>query len=194
MRTSQPAVTRDRILDATQRLIQVQGYSGFSYADVANVVKIRKASIHHYFPSKGDLALALIIRYRERFAAALAAIRSDSDDARSRLRRYQQLFAATLQDSHKLCMCGMLAAEFDALPLAVRSEVRAFFDENEIWLSQVLAQGRRRGEVGFTGPTRATARLILAAFEGAMLVARSHRNVNHFKTVASQVIATLVLA
>ena len=45
-----------------------------SYADLAEVVGIRKASIHHHFPTKTDLAIALLRSYEERYGAALEAI------------------------------------------------------------------------------------------------------------------------
>ena len=89
MSATPPTATRDRILDATQRLIQAQGFSGFSYADVAELIGIRKASIHHHFATKGDLAFALMVRYRERFACALAVIHRDHASAPARLASYQ---------------------------------------------------------------------------------------------------------
>ena len=186
--------TRDRILDVTQRLIQAQGFSGFSYADVADAVGIRKASIHHHFPTKGDLALALMVRYRQRFAGALDVIHHDHASAPARLGRYQQLFVDVLRDDHRLCMCGMLAADFAALPSPVRREVRAFFDDNESWLTGVLAEGVKRKELVLRGAAEAQARVILSAFEGAMLVARSHRDVGHFTLVAEQAIANVTRA
>ena len=58
--------TQDQILDSAERLIQSQGYSAISYQDISNQVGIRKASIHYYFPSKGDLAAAVVKRYRQK--------------------------------------------------------------------------------------------------------------------------------
>ncbi len=188
---SATAPTRDRILDATQRLIQAQGFSGFSYADVAEQVGIRKASIHHHFATKDDLALALMVRYRQRFAGALAVIHREQASAPARLAGYQQLFADVLRDDHRLCMCGMFAADLAALAAPVRKEVRAFFDDNEAWLIDVLTEGAKRKELSLHGAAQPQARLILAAFEGAMLVARSHRDLGLFTMVAERAIANV---
>lgn len=46
---------REQILTSAQRLVQQRGFNGFSYADIADEVGIRKASLHHYFPTKTDL-------------------------------------------------------------------------------------------------------------------------------------------
>jgi TetR/AcrR family transcriptional repressor of nem operon len=187
----QPAVaaTRSRILDVAQRLIQARGFSAFSYADIAAAVGIRKASIHHHFPTKADLALALMARYRTSFDAALASIMRDHHRAEARLTAYRRLFANVLRDDHRLCMCGMLAADFEALPAKVREEVRGFFDDNETWIASVLAEGKRRGETSSRGTPRARARVVLAALEGAMLVARTYGDVARFDAVARAVLA-----
>jgi TetR/AcrR family transcriptional repressor of nem operon len=181
--------TRDRILDTAQRLIQARGFSGFSYADIATKVGIRKASIHHHFPTKGALGTKLMVRYRRAFAEALARIDGEAD-ARTKLRRYAELFADVLRDGHRMCMCGMLAADFDALPKSVRAEVKGFFDDNEAWLAKVLDEGRGAGTLALQGPALVEARTILSVFEGAMLVARSHADVARFEGVAQRVLAS----
>jgi len=58
---------------------RAHGYDGFSYADLAKDVGIRKASIHHHFPSKASLALALMERYRQDFKKTCEEI----DDAQT---------------------------------------------------------------------------------------------------------------
>ena len=70
--------TSDQILASARNFIVTGGYNGFSYADIAGEVGIRKASIHHHFPSKTDLGIAVVDRYIARFGTALAAIASES--------------------------------------------------------------------------------------------------------------------
>lgn len=191
MASTQERDTREIILAVAQRLIQARGFSGFSYADIASKVRIRKASIHHHFPTKGELGTELMVRYRAAFGAALGSIDAAKGDSRKKLQRYAKLFADVLRDDHRMCMCGMLAADFDALPKAVRVEVAAFFDDNEEWLAGLLERGREARELAFEGPARAQARLILSTFEGAMLVARAHGDVARFEEVARRVLASL---
>src|SRR4051794_36242328 len=63
---SLPPPTSDLILDVAQELLQTRGYNAISYQDIADRIGIRKASIHHHFPNKSDLAQALVRRYRQR--------------------------------------------------------------------------------------------------------------------------------
>jgi TetR/AcrR family transcriptional repressor of nem operon len=184
-----PTTTKDRILDSAQQLIQARGFSGFSYADIAKKVGIRKASIHHHFSTKGVLGAELMARYRTRFGEALQRIEKTSGASPARLRKYGKLFADVLRDGNRMCLCGMLAADFDALPKSVRGEVNGFFDDNEAWLARVLSAGRAEGELSFEGSAEAQAQVILSALEGAMLVARSQRDVKMFEAVTQRVLS-----
>lgn len=62
----------DRIMDHAQLLVQMVGYNGFSYADIAQKLGIRKATIHYYFPTKSGLCAGLLRRYRKRFREKVA--------------------------------------------------------------------------------------------------------------------------
>src|SRR5579863_2905380 len=101
------ATTAERILDVAERLVQLRGFNGFSYADVAAELKITKASLHYHYPSKGELGEALIRRYTERFATALAGIDHGERSAPAKLAAYAALYERVL-DGHRMCLCGML--------------------------------------------------------------------------------------
>ena len=68
--------TPARILDSAESLVQLRGFNGFSYADVAAELALTTASLHYHFPGKSELGRALITRYATRFNAALAHIDS----------------------------------------------------------------------------------------------------------------------
>jgi TetR/AcrR family transcriptional repressor of nem operon len=185
-----PRGTRSRILDTAERLVQVRGFNGFSYADVATELAVTKASLHYHFPSKAGLGEALIARYAERFADALAAI--DARDARppAKLDAYAGLYGDVLREG-RMCLCGMLAAEYETLPTPIRDAVVAFLDENETWLERVLQQGRDDGSLRFSGSATDTARSIVSGLEGTMLVARSYGEIERFETGATRLLASL---
>ena len=182
--------TASRILDSAERLVQLRGFNGFSYADVAAELGVTTASLHYHFPGKTELGQALIERYAERFAAALVAIETDEADARARLDAYAGLYADVLR-GRRMCLCGMLAAEYETLPAPIREKVVAFFDDNEAWLERVLENGRADGSLRFDAPPREAARLIVSALEGAMLVARPYGDLERFRAAAAGLLATV---
>jgi TetR/AcrR family transcriptional repressor of nem operon len=177
------------IMDVAERLVQSRGFNGFSYADVARELGITKAALHYHFPGKAELGAALISRYAGRFDDALADIDARAGDAVGKLEAYACLYLHVLTDD-RMCLCGMLAAELYSLSRPIRDGVVRFFDANETWLTQVLDEGRQAGTLSFDGPPPQAARMILGAFEGAMLVARTYGNPERFQTAARQMLAT----
>src|SRR5262245_15109473 len=182
--------TATRILDAAERLVQVRGFNGFSYADVADELGVTKASLHYHFASKAELGEALITRYAARFAASLAKIATRPSDARAKLDAYAKLYADVLRDE-RMCLCGMLAAEYQTLPKRMQEAVLAFFDDNEAWLREILEEGQREGTLRFGGSPAEAARMIVSGLEGAMLVARSYGDVARFRTAATRLMTSL---
>jgi TetR/AcrR family transcriptional repressor of nem operon len=182
--------TPSRVLDVAERLVQGRGFNGFSYADAAAELGITKAALHYHFAGKAELGEALITRYAERFAEALQAIEVGTADAVARLRAYAELYGDVLRNE-RMCLCGMLAAEYHTLPPAMQQAVVRFFDDNETWLAAVLEDGRRAGTVRYAGDARDAARMIVGALEGAMLVARLHSDPERFSEAADRLLASL---
>jgi TetR/AcrR family transcriptional regulator, transcriptional repressor for nem operon len=172
--------------------VQVRGFSNFSYADIASELGITKASLHYHYPGKAELGQALITRYAQRFNQALEDIDRDLPNARAKLEAYADLYAGVLRNE-RMCMCGILAAEYPTLPLGMQTEVLRFFDENQKWLATLLEQGKAEGTLTYTGRAEDVAQGILSTLEGAMLVARPYGDLARFDAAARQLLGGLVL-
>jgi TetR/AcrR family transcriptional repressor of nem operon len=183
-----PARTSDRVLDIAEGLVQTRGFNAFSYADIARAVGIRKASLHHHFATKADLGVALVERYRANFLESLRAIEAGTDSAPERLRRYTGLYGEVLRRG-RMCMCGMLASDIATLPRPMRESIAGFFEENEAWLSRVLAVGKKRGQIDFEGTPGSMAAFFVSSLEGAMLVARAGGEDGPFEDVVRHLLA-----
>jgi TetR/AcrR family transcriptional repressor of nem operon len=184
------ADTASRILDIAERLVQVRGFNGFSYADISSELKISKASLHYHFPGKAELGEALIGRYAARFTDALQAIDTSTGDARAKLEAYASIYADVLRD-RRMCLCGMLAAEYNTLPEPMRGAIIGFFDQNEAWLTAVLEQGQEEGSVSLSGSSAEAAQTIVSSLEGALLIARPYDDVARFRAAAARLMASL---
>jgi TetR/AcrR family transcriptional repressor of nem operon len=185
-RQSRDLDTASRILDIAERLAQVRGFNGFSYADIAAELTISKASLHYHFRGKADLGEALIGRYAARFADALAEIDRGGGDAPAKLVAYASIYADVLRD-RPMCLCGMLAADCETLPQPMRDAVIGFFDDNEAWLTGVLEQGQQR----FAGSASEAAQVIVGGLEGALLIARSYGDAARFQVAAARLLTSL---
>ena len=182
--------TAVRILDLAEHLVQVHGYNGFSYADIATALQVTKASLHYHFPSKAELGRSLMARYTEAFGKALAKIDLETRRPIKKLESYIAIYANVLAGD-RMCLCGMLAAEFATLPTLVQAEVLRFFDFNETWLAAVLSEGRRDDQLAFEGRTIDVARSIMASLEGAMMLARTYGDVERFKHTSRRLLAEM---
>lgn len=183
--------TTSRILDVAERLLQVRGYNGFSYGDVATELGITRAALHYHFPGKAELGRALVERYATRFSEALAELDATAPDAASKLRGYVDLYTDVL-DADRMCLCGMLAAEHRTLPGPLQQAVCDFFSANTSWLRAVLEEGCADGSLHCPGTTEATASMVLGTLEGAMLITRLNGDVDRFTATAGQLLAGLL--
>src|SRR4051812_3688596 len=165
--------TADRILDVAQELLQTRGYNAISYQDIADRIGIRKASVHHHFRNKSDLAQALVRRYRGRWGAFLKEIDASGADAWIKLERYQAPFQETAVAGDRACLCGVLGAEFASLTAPVQEEVRGFFQDNEAWLARLLSAGTRTGDFHLAGNPASEAGVVFACLEGTLFVAHA---------------------
>jgi len=162
--------TRETIMAAAKPMVQAHGYSGLSFREIAKTVGVKSASIHYHFPAKGDLGAALARRYTDDAAAAFEAIAARTADPAKRLHAYTDGFRLALENGNRMCLCGILAAEHDDLPDAVKAEVVRFGDVNVAWVAKVLSEAGVKD-------AEARALAIFAAIGGAQLAARSRGDI-----------------
>ncbi|MER9848968.1 TetR/AcrR family transcriptional regulator [Mesorhizobium sp. M0106] len=188
------STTSDDILACARSLIVAGGYNGFSYADIADVVGIRKASIHHHFPSKVDLVRTLVARYREETEAGMANVELHESDPLEQLRIYAGYWEACIANaSAPFCICALLASELPVLPEEVSLEVRAHFRSLSGWLTSVMERGVRHGQFRLMSTPRAEAEAFMATVHGAMLSARAYGDPKIFGVVTGPLLERLAL-
>jgi TetR/AcrR family transcriptional repressor of nem operon len=167
--------TQQKLIDSARYLIQTRGYNGFSYADVAEQVKVRKASIHHHFPSKSDLARAVVEESRALIVAQTRTLDGGAFDPEEQLRFYTGYWEKCIADaSAPFCVAGMLASELTTLPADLAENVRAHFRDLSNWLETVLTKGAQLGLFDLQGPARLEAESFMSIVYGAMLTARAY--------------------
>ncbi|MDR3406947.1 MAG: TetR/AcrR family transcriptional regulator [Methylovirgula sp.] len=163
--------TREMLLAEAEVLVRKRGWSGFSYADLAAAVDLRKASIHHHFPTKEDLGLALVAAYGERYDRALAEIAAASEDGLARVEAYAKLYLHGLREEQG-CLAAAMAAELAILPPRIREGIAVFFQRHIAWLKHILTEGRANGTIGADVKPAQSARMIVATLEGALMMER----------------------
>ena len=164
--------TREQILAYAECLVRRKGFNGFSYADIALGVGISKPTIHHYFPAKSDLGLALIERLTQTMQTAIETVEAATNDPADHLKAYIAVYRETLEEG-KMCLCGALAAEHETLSAKMQHALTAYFEMHVTWLSKVFDSGRRMGRLCFDGAPKDHAQTLLGVMQGGLLMAKS---------------------
>jgi TetR/AcrR family transcriptional repressor of nem operon len=173
-------VTHQKILESARRLISTRGYSNFSFADISAEIAVHKASIHHHFPTKSALAIAVTDLCRK-FEATMAAMTVEITDPVAQLQAYLHCWELHLINNPKaFCVAGMLGAEVPFLEEDVAVAVESYFASMTSWLESVLAAGAACGRFRIHGSPKDEAAAFLSLVYGAVLVARATRNPAHF--------------
>ena len=176
--------TQQKLIDSARHLIQTRGYNGFSYADVAEEVQVRKASIHHHFPAKSDLAHAVIEQSRAVIVELARTIAGSAFDPDEQLRMYTGYWEKCIADaSAPFCVAGMLASELPTLPGDLANDVRAHFRDLSNWLEIVFTRGAQMGRFELKGSARQEAEVFMAMVYGAMLAARAYGDPKVFSDI-----------
>lgn len=185
--------TAEEILRLTRPLILAGGYDGFSYADISNVVGIRKASIHHHFPTKAQLVRVLVEQYRREALEGLKKMDSAIADPAEKLRAYTGYWQTCITSgSEPFCVCALLASQMPALPEEVAAEVKAHFRALAAWLATVLRDGLEQGSLNMAHEPEVEAEVFVATVHGAMLSSRAHGNAAVFEMIVGPLVERFV--
>jgi TetR/AcrR family transcriptional regulator, transcriptional repressor for nem operon len=179
-----PAGTRASLIDHATGMVRRQGYSGFSYADLAEAVGIRKASIHHHFPTKEDLGHTVVTTSSQIFQERLEHIDDTTDHAMTRIELLAEIYREGLAVGQG-CLCGVLASEYAILPAKVQDALRRFLELQLRWIEKTLTEGHDSGQVRPGVEPSREAKTVLATLEGAVLIALPLRDLDAFELAVS---------
>ncbi len=183
--------TKSQILDSAERLTKLKGFAAFSYRDIAKEVEIKSSSIHYYFPTKSDLAEALVERYTAAFSDNFDSISEQVSSGYDRLKVLFRNIDSVSGVENNLCLCGMLSSDIYTISGQGKTKLNQFFVMFENWLEQALKVGIEDGSILASVRPKSTAVEIVASIEGAMLIARVRSNECYLRDTLDVTLARL---
>lgn len=180
-----PVDRKQEILEATTDLLQTRSFSSFSYADLSERLGISKASIHHHFKTKEELARALVERFRDSKRRFLADLDARYEDPWERFEVFLGGGCNLADSGSKICPMGCLRVEHNVIGESIRDELHEYYQLGHWWLARLLQEGRAQGKMVFPGSSDDQAMLIHAALQGALQNARAE-GPNQFHVVLDQ--------
>ena len=182
LRSAKATATRDQILDAAARLIHLRGYHGTSLDDVLRESGVGKGNFYYYFRSKEDLGFAIIDRVVERFLErtlepAFVDLTADPlDQVRAFLDRLLEV--QRQRNCVGGCPMGNLACELSDVHEGFRQRLADIFERWRVMLATTLERGRESGRLRADLDAASAAGFVVAALEGAILMAKVTRDIS----------------
>ncbi len=129
--------TRERIVQAADRLFYRQGYEHTSFADIAAAVNISRGNFYHHFKTKDDILDAVIARRVVRTRGMLARWEIDGDDPLARVRSFINILLANRRAIKRHgCPVGTLSSELAKLNHDARGDANTLFTLFRQWLGR----------------------------------------------------------
>jgi len=163
------------------RLLRRQGYAATGLQQLVLEAKAPMGSMYFHFPNgKEQLAAEAVARSGSDLGEMLATLLGGADTPAA-VRAIAAAMGADLKRSrwHNGCPIATTALEMAADSEAIRSATNAVFDQWELLFVQ-----RMRADGIPLERTRGIAPLIVAALEGALILARTRRRLDPLERVA----------
>jgi TetR/AcrR family transcriptional repressor of nem operon len=182
-----PHPTRDRLVMTAMQLFWEKGYGSTSIADLLKAAGAKSGSLYNFFPGKQELLLAVLDTYRCGIHSLLLepawqGVTDPIEKIFALLARYRNLIVET--DCLYGCPIGSLALEIHEPDPPVRKRLAANF---QAWIDAVhecvIEAGARLPDAL---DRRALAEFVLTTMEGAVMQARTFRDVAHFDSAVRQ--------
>jgi AcrR family transcriptional regulator len=173
---------RERMIQSAALLMRERGVEATSFSDVLSHSGAPRGSIYHHFPAGKAQLIEEATRYAGEFIAAGLAAALDHHDPAAGLRAFAQTWRDVLRASDFAAGCPIVAATLEGQRTpGARQAAAATFDRWEDLLIGAIAQH---------GPThqraRSLATLLIAAIEGAIVLARAQRSSAPLERVTSE--------
>lgn len=165
--------SRDRMLDSATVLLATRGVAGVTVDAVLSHSGAPRGSVYHHFPGgRAQLLQETVDRAGTRMTGRLRQA-FDSDEPRAALRDFIEFWKAALRASDYAAGCPVAAVAMDGDPGVpeVDTTIRVILSAWDAELRRALAAaGCPDDRAGTLGTT------ILAAIEGAIILARARRD------------------
>ncbi|AZO55401.1 TetR/AcrR family transcriptional regulator [Mesorhizobium sp. M8A.F.Ca.ET.057.01.1.1] len=174
-RINDPEGMRRKVLDVAEDAFQARGYHASSLGDLMAAAGVSGGALHHHFPTKKALALAVI---DERVAAAVEATWiapvQAAASAREGVRQVFEAVAAELESQGFVrgCPLNNLAHELSLADPEFRIALAGIFSAWRQAIADKVSADQQEGREQGTDP-RHFAVFAVAAYSGAMSMAKT---------------------
>ncbi|WP_456448672.1 TetR/AcrR family transcriptional regulator [Thiolapillus sp.] len=181
--------TRERILTTARELFHGRSYADVGIKEICDLAKVQKGSFYHFFPSKQDLAMAVIDDMAEDWAHGFVAEAFDRNlppmerlDYMIDAAYYWQKAAKDIEGRMPGCLFGNLALEVSTRDEVLRAKLNAVFQKASSQFHETLDEAIEQGQIAPLD-AQATSQAMLAFLEGIILLAKTRNDPEVIRTL-----------
>jgi len=179
--TDKGQATRARILEHAAELIYTNGVHATNNEQVRRAAGVSGSQLNHYFPTKESLVLAVIAWQAERVLALHRSEQFSGFDTLDTFRKWAAFYVGYERAYQEGCSLGSLASEIIKTDLDVHDELASVFDQWRGIFRDGIQHMQRLGRMSTEADPAQLANLLLAAFQGGMLLAQVARDISPLK-------------
>ena len=190
IRSNDPVGMRNRVLDAAAAAFQSNGYGATSIHDLIRETGVTGGALHHHFPTKKSLALAVI---DERVAADVASTWIDrvaeAPTAASGIIAVFERVADALDDQGSVggCPLGNMASELALGDQDFRGAMAGHYAAWRAAIAGKIETDIAAGAAAYAGDDASGfADVVIALFTGALTVGKAEQSTGALRAAARQ--------
>jgi len=176
--TKKGQATRARILEHAAGLIYANGVHGTNNEELRRAAGVSGSQLNHYFPTKESLVLAVISWQADRVLGLLRREQFDGFRDIEGFRQWADFYVGYERSYREGCSLGSLASEIIKTDLDVHDELAESFDQWRGIFREGIESMQRSGRLSARADAGQLANLVLAAFQGGMLLAQVSRDLS----------------
>ncbi len=173
-----------QIINTAMYYIKKYGYDSFSYKDISEAVGITKATLHHHFPKKEDLGIAVCEQIEVKFKNVKKMI-DQKDSPKEKLIYLLENLPSDIQEG-EICPITSMQSEFNIIPESMKKKVKKLSKYENDYLIEILDEGLADGSFQFKGGSKSMAIMIVASYKGALQYSRV-MDYDIVKTIVEQI-------
>lgn len=180
------ATTRQHIIEEAAKIFNVKGYSGASISDVMASTGLKKGGIYNHFASKEELTVEAFKHAFDRMQRQFVEVLTDGRPPLEQLTAFVEVFRSFIYQPPIRGGCPILNSSVEVddqdglLALAVRKAARSW----ETIIRRKIEEAQALGDIPGRVDARKQAVIMISALEGAILLAKLHKDAYYLQVAA----------
>ncbi|MBT8140065.1 MAG: TetR/AcrR family transcriptional regulator [Gammaproteobacteria bacterium] len=188
-RSAKAEYTRERILEVAGEEMRRVGYRAMGLNDILHKLRMSKGALYHHFRNKLELGYAVLDELYAKSFLKTWDSPLDRDDPLQAIISYLQAMSENMSDDMLSCGCPInnLANEMSNLDEGFRLRVEGLFERWKARMTSAFARAQKNGFMREDVDAEDTAVFVIAAVQGAIMLAKNAQDASIFSQATQSV-------